>query len=60
MPGLRIQPVGQRVSIGAHDDPDVTIRLVRPLDGPAYLVALRGAVCPWVLRRRYLVPEDFD
>jgi hypothetical protein len=43
-----------------HDDHDVTVRLVRPPRGPAYLVTLRGAVAPWVLRRKYLLPCDLD
>lgn len=57
---LRLEPTPQRVDVGAHDDPDVTVRLVRHPDGSSSLVALRGAVCPWVLRRRWLTPEDFD
>jgi hypothetical protein len=47
--------------LGPHpDEPEVTVRLVRPPDGLSYWVALHGAVCARVLRRPHLVPEDLE
>ena len=43
----------------APDDLDGTVRIVRCPDGTAYLFRIQTAL-PWVLRRRYLVPEDLE
>lgn len=56
----RIELTSQRANVGEHDADDVTVRLVRRPDRSSSLVVLRGAVCPWVLRRRWLTPEDLD
>jgi len=43
----------------SHDDPDVTVRLVRRPDGSTYLAMVRNAH-PWVLRKPILESVDVD
>jgi len=55
-----IRTASTRQPSGTHDDPDITVMLVRHPDGSTSLTYLRGAVCAWVLRRSHLLAADLE